>query len=220
MGERKMMDNAKHYTTEEWVDYVNEVASKPARKAMEKHLETGCKSCTKAAALWGKVRKAAEAEGSYQPPADALRNVTAAFSGAGVAIKPKKTQGFVEVLFDSFLQPAMAGARSAAAASRHMLYRADPYQLDIQIEAKWDVNHLVVTGQLLDINHPEVTGREVQITVSNRRGHVVHTVTNGFGEFHVEIDHSGDLELSLPGRGEKPVVISLRNALGQLGDKK
>jgi hypothetical protein len=40
--------------------------------------------------------------------------------------------------------------------------------------------------------------------------------TNQFGEFSGEIENSGDLELSVPGEADQPIVISLRNALGKL----
>lgn len=96
-----------------------------------------------------------------------------------------------------------------------MLYRADPYQLDIQIEAKPGSNRLVVTGQLMDVRNPEVFGRNVQVTFSNRQGNSVQAATNQFGEFSGEIENSGDLELSIPGQDDEPIVILLRNALGQ-----
>ncbi len=97
-----------------------------------------------------------------------------------------------------------------------MLYRADPYQIDIQIEAKPEGNRLMVTGQLLDVNNPGIVGRDAKITLSNHRGNVIHAITNQFGEFRGEIENTGDLELSFPGQGEKTIVISLRNALGDL----
>jgi len=59
----------------------------------------------------------------------------------------------------------------------------------------------------------------VQITLSNHRGNVMHTITNQFGEFRGELENTGDLELSFPGQGEKSIVISLRNALGNLPGK-
>ncbi len=101
-----------------------------------------------------------------------------------------------------------------------MLYRADPYQIDIQMEAKPEGNRLMVTGQLLDVNNPGIVGRDVKITLSNHRGNVIHTITNQFGEFRGEIENTGDLELSFPGQGEKTIAISLRNALGDLPGSK
>jgi len=97
-----------------------------------------------------------------------------------------------------------------------MLYRADPFQVDIQIELKPGTNRLVITGQLLDLSHPGVTGRNIQVTLSNHRGNTVLAATDQFGEFSGEIENSGDLELSIPSEGPKPIIISLRNALGNL----
>ncbi len=94
-----------------------------------------------------------------------------------------------------------------------MLYRAEPYQVDIQIELHLERDRLVVTGQLLDVGHPEVASRDVQVSLSDGRGNIVNTVTNQFGEFRGEVNNSGDLELSFLGRSGKPIVILLRGAL-------
>jgi hypothetical protein len=184
------------------------------QEAMQMHLATGCKRCKEAVSLWQKVSKTAAAEASYQPSLDSVRLAKAAFAASGMALPKKESQGFIEVLFDSFLQPAMAGARSVVIGTRQMLYRADPYQIDIQIEPKPGSNRLVITGQLLDLSDPGVIGRDIKVTLSNRRGNTVVAPTNQFGEFSGEIENSGDLELSIPGDGEQPIVISLRNALG------
>jgi hypothetical protein len=206
----------KHFSTEEWVDFVNQVIASNQREAMQKHLATGCNRCTETVSLWQKVSKTAAAETSYQPSADTVRMAKAAFATAGMAQAKQQSPGLIEVLFDSFLQPAVAGARSVVIGTRQMLYRADPYQIDIQIEPKPGSNRLVITGQLLDLSHPGIIGRDIQVTLSNRRGNTVLAPTNQFGEFSGEIENSGDLELSIPGDGDRPIVISLRNALGNL----
>ncbi len=206
----------KHFTTEEWINFVNRVTSQKQQEAMQKHLGTGCKRCMDTASLWQRVRNTAALEASYQPPAADVRIAKAAFVAAGRAAQLGEKTGLVEVLFDSFLQPMLAGARSSSLGTRQMLYRADPYQIDIQIEAKPEGNRLMVTGQLLDVNNPGIVGRDAKITLSNHRGNVIHAITNQFGEFRGEIENTGDLELSFPGQGEKTIVISLRNALGDL----
>jgi hypothetical protein len=206
----------KHFTTEEWVDFVNHVITSNQREAMHKHLATGCKSCKETVSLWQRVSKTAAADASYQPSAETVRLAKAAFATTGVARPQKKSQSPIEVLFDSFLQPAVAGARSIVIGTRQMLYRADPYQIDIQIEPQPGSNRLVITGQLLDLSHPGVIGRDIQVTLSNRRGNTVRAATNQFGEFSGELENSGDLELSVPGETDQPIVIFLRNALGKL----
>ncbi len=206
----------KHFSTEEWVDFVNQVIASNQREAMQKHLATGCKRCIETASLWQKISKAAAAEASYQPSADTVRLAKAAYLTTGLNTTRKEPRKLIEVLFDSFLQPAVAGARSVVIGTRQMLYRADPYQIDIQIEPKPGSNRLVITGQLLDLSHPGIIGRDIQVTLSNRRGNNALAPTNQFGEFSGEIENSGDLELSIPGDSDQPIVISLRNALGNL----
>jgi hypothetical protein len=206
----------KHFSTEEWVDFVNQALTADQTEAMQKHLATGCKHCAETVSVWQKVKKAATTEASYQPAPDALRIAKAAFAASGLARKKKEAASLVEVLFDSFLQPAVAGARSVVVGTRQMLYRAGPYQIDIQIEPKPGSNRIVVTGQLLALNHPGTAGSDIQVTLSNNRGHSVLAATNQFGEFSGEIENSGDLELSIPGETGHPIVISLRGVLGDL----
>lgn len=203
----------KHFTAEEWIDFVNQVTAPKQQQAMKKHLGTGCKQCMETVALWQRVQKTAAAEACYQPSRADVRIAKATFA-AGRAPQLQEKVGFVQVLFDSLLQPMLVGARSSGLGTRQMLYRADPYQIDIQIEAKPEGNRLMVTGQLLDVSSPGTVGRDVEITLSNHRGNVIHTVTNEFGEFRGEVENTGDLELSFPGQGDKAIVISLRNGLG------
>jgi hypothetical protein len=203
----------KHFTTEEWIDFVNRVVSGNKQIAMREHLGSGCKRCGQTVDLWHKVRKTAAIVARYQPPEDTVRAVKAQFAIVGLGGRRKRTNSLIEVLFDSFSQPVLAGVRSVGTETRQMLYRAEPYQIDVQIEAQPEGNRLVVTGQLMDARHPEVVGRDVPVTLSNRRGHLVKTVTNQFGEFHEEINNSGDIELSFTGQDEKSIVISLRDAL-------
>jgi hypothetical protein len=123
----------------------------------------------------------------------------------------------VEVLFDSFLEPVFSGARAAyTGIIRHMLYRADPFQIDLQIEVKPGQDRMVVTGQVLDVGRSEIFGSGLHVTLSNRRGNLVHELTNGFGEFHFEIKNSDHLELALRCDPAEPIVIILKDPLGNM----
>lgn len=206
----------KHFTTEEWIDFVNQAVSRKDSEEMQKHLKEECKRCRETVSMWQRVQKSAVAERNYQPPADTVRVVKAAFAAAGLKGQRKESRSRISVLFDSFLQPVVEGARSAATDSRQMLYRADPFQIDLQIEAKPGGNDLMVTGQLLDLSNPGIAGKDVRVTLSNLRGHVVHAVSNQNGEFLCEIKNSGDLQITFAGTHGEPIVISLRDALGRM----
>ena len=204
----------KHFKTEEWVDFVNRVTTQEQADGMQKHLAAGCKQCAEQVALWQKVRKFAVAESEYQPSRHAVHGAQAVFGAAGRGGTRKAKSKLIELLFDSFLQPAYSGARSASTGIRQMLYRVDSLQIDLQIEAKPGGGHIVVTGQVLDVGRPEIIGSGLQVVLSNRHGNLVRAVTNEFGEFHVEIQNSGDLELAIRSDSEKPILIALKDPLG------
>jgi len=208
----------KHFTTEEWIDFVNQVAQTTRKPEMEKHLEV-CERCVKTVSRWQRIRRAA-AGAIYQPPGDAVRMAKAAFSTSQWARRRGSAPGMVELLFDSYLQPALEGVRSGAAGTRRMLYRADPFRVDLQVEAQAGGKNVIVTGQLLDLRHPEIVGRDVRFILSNLRGRVVQATTNQFGEFREEIEHSGDLELVFSGASDTPLMISLQDVLSSSFDPK
>jgi hypothetical protein len=213
-------EEMEHFKTEKWIDFVNQAVSANEKMQMEKHLEQGCKRCTETVSVWQRVRQSAAVEGNYQPPQDIVRLAKAAFAGASLTGQRKAADSRIKVLFDSFLQPVFEGARSAAVGTRQMLYRADPFQIDVQVEPKPGGNRIVVTGQLLDVSNPEIIARDTPVIISNMRGQAVHTVVNEFGEFSGELVNSGDLQMTFAKPGGSPIVISLREALGRLPGEK
>jgi hypothetical protein len=197
----------KHAKAEEWSD---------RQRTMQRYRPPLRERGVGTLSRWQRVANAAIDEARYQPPEVKVRVVKAAFATARLASKPHGTNGLVELLFDSFSQRASTGIRSTATRTRQMLYRAAPYQVDLQIELQQERNRLVVTGQVLDVNRPEIIARGVQVTLSNCGQSVVTTMTNQFGEFCGEIENSGDLDLSFLGRGGTPIVILLRGVVDPL----
>src|SRR5215469_12480583 len=206
----------KHFETEAWVDFVNGMVGEEQRNEMQQHLAAPCQTCAAQVALWQRVRDFSAAEPAYQPPEQAVRAAGGIFRTAEWASGLQQKGKLIEVLFDSFLQPALAGARAAGTGIRQMLYRADSFQIDLQIEAKAALGRIAVTGQVLDVGRPEIIGSGLKVTLSNRRGNVIHALTNEFGEFHGEIPNSGDLELALRHDSGQPIVISLKDPLADL----
>jgi len=201
-------------------EFVNHGASDDRQTAKPEHWGTRRKPRVKTLAIWEKVAAAAALEASYQPASERVRAVKAEFAKAGRAVKRQEARGPLELQYDSYLQPVPLGTRSVAMKIRQMLYRADPFQIDIHIELQPEQNRFVVTGQLLDLSHPEMVGRDVQVTLSDGCEDTVKTVTNQFGEFRAEIKNSGDLEITFLASGGKPTVILLRGALDPLSPEK
>jgi hypothetical protein len=137
-----------------------------------------------------------------EPPARPLRRK-----------KGCEQQPRVELLFDSFLECGLGG-RSAAYAQRHLLYRAEPYQLDLLIEMHPERNRLIVTGQLLDASNTTTFRPGVKVGLSSGPRSVVSLMTTEFGEFWGEIENSDELAVSLK-VDNREIVISIRDVLGQ-----
>jgi len=202
-----------HYSPEQWIDFVNGAGQAPAQHEMQAHLDAGCERCKERVATWRKVQRSAALEAKFQPPVDTVRIAKAAFANAGFEATPGFAGIVAQVIYDSFRTPAVAGARSAGMQSRQMLFSANPFQIDVNIEAKPGETRLSVTGQLMDTSQPDSIARGIPVTLSNRRGQTIQTVTNNFGEFQGEIENRGDLELTFLGHSEKAIVVSLRDAL-------
>ena len=182
---------------------------------MQEHVENGCQQCARELSRWQRVRQLAAAEASYQPPQEAVRIAKAVFTGSRWAREGTRTSSLIELLFDSFLQPALEGVRSGRNTMRRLLYRADPFEVDLQIEAQSSGRSVVVTGQLFDLRRQGAVAPNVPVVLSNLHGRTVETTTNQLGEFREVIEDSGDLELTFQQDSETPlVVIPLRDALG------
>jgi hypothetical protein len=209
-----------HFSAAEWIDFANHVVPASKKQDMEDHLKTGCKRCSEELSMWQRVQSAAADEANYEPPGAAVGIAKAAFAGSPWAEGKKTEAGTVTVLFDSLLQPVFEGARSSGAGARQLLYRADPYQLDLLLERQHGDGVVMVTGQLLNLSHPEMVGSNVQVKLSNLRGAVVEAVTDQFGEFRGAIKTNGDLEVQILGANDRQIRITLRDALGRSGDSK
>jgi hypothetical protein len=195
----------KHLSEEDAVDFVNQAMSTEDQVATQKHLDFGCKRCKEAVAVWQRVREASSVEAEFQPPAGVVRIAKAAFAAAGL----ERARGGLKLLFDSSLQPASAGVRSATTDTRQLLYGIGPYLLDLYISARPGGKAISVTGQLLNSKFPERILNAVPIVVGNGSGAAVLTTTNNFGEFQGEVEFGGDLELRLPGQDGREIVIRL-----------
>jgi hypothetical protein len=205
----------RHFTTEECIDFVNEVISSNRKAEMRKHLEEGCKRCSRAVLLWQRAARIAKGNAKLEPPKDAVRVAKAAFAAANLRRSQARAGSFADLVFDSFSQSAAEGTRSLGAESRQMLYSAGPYQVTLQIETTPGRSSLAITGQLLNSRYPDNGCRNASVSISNLRGQVVRTLTNHHGEFREEIEGTGELLLVVTGPNANPLIISLTDALGK-----
>lgn len=181
-----------HFSLEEWADFARDAVKGAQKAAMQTHLESGCKPCAKVLGTWTRVREAARREKAYQPPESAVRSV----KGLGAIHIPAKTS-LVRLLFDSSSNPIAAGVRSAATVARQLLYGVGAYRIDLRMEPQMDSDKVSLVGQILNSADPTKHAAAVPVVLLKGRKVLAESHTNGFGEFHLQCDLEGSLQLLL-----------------------
>jgi hypothetical protein len=211
----------RHFSSEEWADFVRNTLKTKDKAAMQAHLAGGCKRCEGALAAWTRVRDVAARESAYEPPAAAVK----AMKGL-IAIHGRRAPApTAQLIFDSLQAPA-AGVRSAATHARQMLYGIEDYRVDLRLEPNFETDQVLLVGQVLNAANAERHVGQVLVALL-RSGKVLgSSQSNEFGEFHLECDLAGrlELEVTLP-HGEivripvvEPSIVAGRAKLPQHTD--
>lgn len=210
-GSNGVTELMRHYTLAEWVDFARNVVEGSVRERMQSHLDTGCARCSRELSLWQRFHRVAQRTSSEQPSENALRAVRSAFAVRRPAKRDVHAgqSAIVELLFDSFRAPALAGVRSSANRSRQLLYGAASYRIDVRIEPQIDSDKVVLIGQVLNSTDPNERLSEVPVTLWKGRKVLAASVTNHQGEFQLECEMDSSFRLMLTLPGQREVSLSL-----------
>jgi hypothetical protein len=180
----------KHFTSEDWIDYVRDLQTPAIAGQMKQHLDQ-CDQCQKSFRLWAAVNQAAANDLDYAPPADTVRIARSIFEPA----KPQSFGGLVaKLIFDSAQQPAMAGVRGSVSICRQLLYQYGQRFIDLRVESHPNSNEVSLTGQI-----QESTGQPdtIPVALCGSEGAIQHTETNPRGEFHMVFVPAEGLHLEI-----------------------
>jgi hypothetical protein len=186
-----------HFSDWQWTDFVRGLVGAAPRMAMEEHLSSGCRRCERFVSTLRGVAATAHADASYDPPEYAIRYAKAIFS----LNQPEKfsfPRMVARLVHDSFNAPLPAGIRSQDRQSRHALYEAGSYYLDLQLEHQPRSGLITLIGQLEDRNKPAASTADVPVRLMDRTTLVASTLANRFGEFHLEYSPARNLRLQVP----------------------
>jgi hypothetical protein len=212
----------KHFTIWDWADFARGVVDQAVRTAMQAHLSSGCSQCERTVRVLRGVSTAARSEGQYAPPESAMRYARALYS----LHRPEKV-GFARLvgrlIHDSALAPLPAGMRAEgqSQATRHLLYEAGGYYLDVQLEHQPDSGRLNLVGQIAARNNLEATTANLPVWLLERTSLVASTLSNKFGEFQLECAPARNLLLRvpLPDAGKR-LEVSLSQPEDGLSDRR
>jgi hypothetical protein len=169
-----------HYDLEQWADFSRGLDRDIDRSAMETHLSTGCERCGRLAKMFGNVAAIARMEAVYEPPVSAIRLARAIHQPR----KPERT--LARLVFDSFREPMLAGVRTQDRQTRHTLYEAGGYCVDLRLEQQRPGELAFLVGQLADRDHPGTGADDVRVELKTRKGILASANCNRFGEFQLE----------------------------------
>ena len=98
------------------------------------------------------------------------------------------------IVFDSLLQPAMAGARGGFSAARQLVMRAEEF--DIHVKVWGDHDRRQMLGQVLPRNGKDFV-RSARFHLLRNGERIESTATDETGEFHFTDVPEGDLSLQI-----------------------
>lgn len=214
---RKMNNRiSKHYSSEQWVDFVMNQTTQSQGAEMQGHLDSGCQSCSQLLGLWKRVSQFAARERSLEPPDSAVRHVQAAFANIARAQKAERMPLIPRLSFDSLWQAtAPAGIRSASAGPRKLLYKVKDITIEIHTESEGHSERSTLTGQISIGSLQGQTLPPIPVVISGKSGKLASTETTGFGEFHLSYLAEADSQITLVLPDRSKIVIPLDDQGGR-----
>lgn len=207
-----------HFDIGEWADFVRGVAKPAHRASMEAHLSSGCRACRSTVDLLRQIVAITAAEAQYQPPASAVRCAKAILA----LQRPEKMRRLPRLLtrlvYDTFREPLPAGARAQRQITQQALYEAGDFSLDLMVEHERGAAEFSLVGQIAHRKEPTkpVAGVPVFLMASGKT--VARTVSNQFGEFHMDCQPQEGLQLHVPvvHDGGRRIEVSLNRLMPKI----
>lgn len=195
-----------HFSQQLFADLVREIDA-PANAELRSHLANQCPQCVETFKMWSRLQAIAARENTYAAPADSVRLAKLELA----ARDHGQREIAATVVFDSALQPALAGVRSAAAATaRQMVYEAEGLMVDLRFDQPPGSKCISLIGQVLNQKGPRRSLANAPVMLWTEKGLVMaETRTNGLGEFHLEFEVQDRMRLSIQAFGGNVIRIPL-----------
>lgn len=159
----------------------------------DKHM-SNCAACTQEVAEWRKLGTNLKRSHLESAASQDLEKALHIFPAANAPYS-KPHHVLASLIFDSFQQPAFAGARGVALnQSRQMVLRAEEFDIHVKIWGEPD--HLQMMGQVLPrVGHDFVGAARFHLLRNGER--LESTAVDEMGEFHFTDVPEGDLSLQI-----------------------
>ena len=175
-------------------DFVRGLLPPDARSALAHHI-TDCRSCAGTVEWLRAVASVAVADGDYEPPPHVLRRARALFALERPRIIRALPRLVGKLMFDSRTQPALAGVRGPAGASRQAVFEAGDYAVDITVDQAAGSSRTMLVGQVMSRVAPVAPITAAPVLLTSGETVVARTVCDRFGEFLIEYEPQPRLQL-------------------------
>lgn len=187
---------------EQLIDYCDGILMNSDAERVAAHLATGCQKCASDRRWYERVRNLAARDVAVEPPPWVLKRALKLFEREPAPHDSVDLLGrlVASLMFDSLLQPVVAGVRSAEISDRQLLYRAGPFSIDLQI-AFSDQSTAELNGQVLresESGFESVAALPLELTRKGKK--IQSTATNEVGEFTIKAVKVSDYDLLIETR--------------------
>ncbi len=186
----------------QWCDFIRGLADPAIEQEMRACLESGAPQARRQVELLGLVASVGRTDLAMAIPEYAVRGAKA----IGSLRRPHQVPTFADTIlrylpfsitFDSQHQPAPVGTRDIQSANRQLIFRAEDFTVDVQLEHETDPSSTVVVGQLLRCGDAPRPVPEIPVFVVSGDQLVGRSLTGRFGEFQAEGLPRDELDLCL-----------------------
>jgi hypothetical protein len=206
----------KHFDITRWTDFARGFAPDADRAAMEAHLLSGCARCRDTLQFVNRMVESARVDGRYQPPEHVVRCAKAISS----LLSPRRSglsRLVARLVGDALPDVALAGMRSQDRMSRHALYEAGRFYVDVRLEQEKGAALATLVGQLTNRDDPDTALAEAPVLLLSRKDIVAHAIYNRFGEFQMDYPPAPHLLLSIAlGQPGTRIELSLKGFASEL----
>jgi len=173
------------------------------------HLQSGCSKCKNIKGLVSRFAEICKNEEAYEVPDGVERSAKAIFGWSRQPEVSLLHRMFGDCLFDSCNDPQPIGIRAGHQISRHVLFQAGDYSVDLRFEHERGASSMVMVGQIANRRIPEELMAHVPVILCSGNRELTRSLSNSFGEFQLEYTPQANLNLRVPleAKGQELEVV-------------
>ncbi len=187
----------KHFGIHEWVDFGRGLTPVGDIARMGEHLASGCKECKSVVDFCGKLAVVCRSMANVEVPASAVRLAYSVFPAQAVPTRKRTLRIPIELIFDSFMVPSVAGVRSGWQVGWQALYQAGDCSLDLRVEPELNTSRAALMGQISNYATPDSEMPDLPVILKAGKLVIAETRSNRFGEFQLEYEQQNRLQLHI-----------------------